>query len=785
MSFSFESTRVQQPFNQPTTTAAGNTYKFAHRRQNLDGQHSLWRVGPDTELPATFTPEPYGDDYLKDEFLMSDDNGVTWRIVTAAANHQGALTVSAFDSAWAVTVNADNQQSYLPPTSLGTFSATESPSRTFYLVNFSNSLATLGFNVIDTVTELVASQYSGQVQLELEGVYFQVGNGNPNTSFNKTLIWQTPPQSLNAFALSLPTNAFCKLTLTLINFPQGGIQSSSVDFGLEFTANPSQFPIGLDHVWLQGSRLVDNQAGFNADLVSSSVANTINIAPFAVNILGSAYYQATNLSFIRTPSGTVNYRLQATSELNTQIVESTEALPANSVSLVTFDFDGTTITNITNIAPIRTSNYGHLSDATIARGRFISVNSSGEPTLATSATEVIGVSLFTDSGYFTPSGLVWLETSAAISVGSFLQPNAQGKAASSASGPAVALSSSTGADQFILAQLGASGSSSGGGGGSTTLASLTDTDLTTSPPTDGQALVYNSTNSNWEPGTITAGSGASGAGGAYIPVETITTSGSQASVSLDVSSGVQNYFLVSNWKGSATTYMRLIANGDTTPANYQSNAIFSGSSFLGDVQNESRISYSETGNSRSNLSFTWISLDPISNNIQWRTIGHYISGSANINQMDIQATHLAGTDTAINSLELTLQSGNFNNNSEFRLYALKDTNNDPAAKTLITEQTSTAYTLTLTDAGLNKLLELNNASAITLTVPLDSTTNFPVGSTISFVQQGAGQVTVAPETVGVTINSANGHLLTRAQYSSATLIKRATNEWTLIGDITT
>ncbi|MCZ7593713.1 MAG: hypothetical protein M5U16_01455 [Hyphomicrobium sp.] len=50
------------------------------------------------------------------------------------------------------------------------------------------------------------------------------------------------------------------------------------------------------------------------------------------------------------------------------------------------------------------------------------------------------------------------------------------------------------------------GGGSGGGGGSSTLAGLTDVDVST-PPTDGQSLVWNNSASNWEPGTVSGGGG--------------------------------------------------------------------------------------------------------------------------------------------------------------------------------------------------------------------------------------------------------------------------------------
>jgi hypothetical protein len=94
-------------------------------------------------------------------------------------------------------------------------------------------------------------------------------------------------------------------------------------------------------------------------------------------------------------------------------------------------------------------------------------------------------------------------------------------------------------------------------------------------------------------------------------------------------------------------------------------------------------------------------------------------------------------------------------------------------------QTGTTYTLVLTD--LSKLVELNNASSITLTVPSNSSVAFAVGDRIDLLQTGAGQVTVAGSG-GVTVNGTPG-LKLRTQWSAATLIKRATDTWVLVGDL--
>ena len=91
------------------------------------------------------------------------------------------------------------------------------------------------------------------------------------------------------------------------------------------------------------------------------------------------------------------------------------------------------------------------------------------------------------------------------------------------------------------------------------------------------------------------------------------------------------------------------------------------------------------------------------------------------------------------------------------------------------------YTLVLTDVG--KFIDMDKATAVTLTVPLNSSVAFPIGTQIIIRQKGVGQVTVTP-IGGVTLNNANG-LITYGQYSVVALIKLATDTWAIFGDTTT
>ena len=93
-------------------------------------------------------------------------------------------------------------------------------------------------------------------------------------------------------------------------------------------------------------------------------------------------------------------------------------------------------------------------------------------------------------------------------------------------------------------------------------------------------------------------------------------------------------------------------------------------------------------------------------------------------------------------------------------------------------QTGTTYTLVLSDAS-NGFITLDNGAAITVTIPLESSVAFSIGSTVSFFQLGAGQVTFVGEG-GVTLLASPGLKLI-GQYSGATAVKAATNTWYIIG----
>ena len=97
----------------------------------------------------------------------------------------------------------------------------------------------------------------------------------------------------------------------------------------------------------------------------------------------------------------------------------------------------------------------------------------------------------------------------------------------------------------------------------------------------------------------------------------------------------------------------------------------------------------------------------------------------------------------------------------------------------VTNAQTASYTLVLADSG--KMVEMGVASGNTLTVPPNSSVAFPIGTTLTVLQTGAGQCTLTAG-AGVTVNGTPG-LKLRTTWSSATLIKRATDTWVAVGDM--
>jgi hypothetical protein len=97
----------------------------------------------------------------------------------------------------------------------------------------------------------------------------------------------------------------------------------------------------------------------------------------------------------------------------------------------------------------------------------------------------------------------------------------------------------------------------------------------------------------------------------------------------------------------------------------------------------------------------------------------------------------------------------------------------------LVEQTA-SYVLATHDSG--KVVKMDSSTSVVVTLPSNTTAPLPIGSVITIVQTGTGEVSFTEDT-GVTIRSKNSYKKLNTQYSGAQVVKLDTNIWLLIGDI--
>lgn len=103
----------------------------------------------------------------------------------------------------------------------------------------------------------------------------------------------------------------------------------------------------------------------------------------------------------------------------------------------------------------------------------------------------------------------------------------------------------------------------------------------------------------------------------------------------------------------------------------------------------------------------------------------------------------------------------------------------------LNSQTGTTYTPVLNDQ-YQVLVITSNAGTKTVSIPTDASVAFPTGTAITFLNTGAGALTinaVTPATTTITSAGATSASPTVGQYRSACAIKTAANAWTVVGAV--
>tara|TARA_R100000734_G_C3300571_1_gene91272 strand:+ start:294 stop:986 length:693 start_codon:yes stop_codon:yes gene_type:complete len=91
----------------------------------------------------------------------------------------------------------------------------------------------------------------------------------------------------------------------------------------------------------------------------------------------------------------------------------------------------------------------------------------------------------------------------------------------------------------------------------------------------------------------------------------------------------------------------------------------------------------------------------------------------------------------------------------------------------------TSYQLASSDA--NGVIVATNSSPVTIDIVPNALTAIPIGTTVTIIQEGAGQVTVQGSGA-TTINASGGKIKSAAQYAVMNLVKTQTDIWYLSGE---
>jgi hypothetical protein len=187
--------------------------------------------------------------------------------------------------------------------------------------------------------------------------------------------------------------------------------------------------------------------------------------------------------------------------------------------------------------------------------------------------------------------------------------------------------------------------------------------------------------------------------------------------------------------------------------------------------------YPVAGYASTTVPYSWSGIHDFTNTVNFDSV---LNAKAGINNFLDPATRDLVIPSPINGIVVFIRQTNegqilnqiqYYYNGAWRIYG---DNAQLSSKT-------TSFTLSLADSG--RTIDAESSTSITVTIPLNSSVPFLVGTQIAFIQTGAGQLVFDPAS-GVTLLSKNSNKKIAARYSPATLIQKSANTWVLIGDLT-
>lgn len=431
----------------PTVTSGTGTYKIAQRRVNRAGLVTEWVEGSGLyALPATITHIPYTDTYafLRDEFVVSADGGLTWRVVPTLTPSGGAYTIPAFSGSWVAATNGDTQDTPEPTLDFGEYSAGVSPTLTRY-TRLNRPCSSLTLNLVSG---------SGATYVELDGRFTMaiagvLTNSGALGTQQVTLTWGLQNDTVPLVASQ---GSIVKLTFGLVNFPASGYSPASQSFRVNVI--PDAFVGVAVTDWLSGYRWVEPGQGWGLPTITRVSATESRVEPQVINLAGNQLRVTAPLTF-PTVEGTA-YKLVFSPSGGPRLASDTYTLVPGEVLACRFTPTSTGV-QIHSLPPLRNPNR-------VPCNTGIPVGAPVGKDGGAWVSDYLGVS--TGDGSAVVSGLATLRVSGAIAVGSTLTPSAtSGGCFVPGAGQVRALTPNLSGLGYVIGYALAEGVSSGGGGG--------------------------------------------------------------------------------------------------------------------------------------------------------------------------------------------------------------------------------------------------------------------------------------------------------------------------------
>lgn len=391
----------------------------------------------------TITPQVYqdGDSLLRDEILISNDAGTTWRRAYSGLI-SSPVTISAWSNSWQVVSIGDTQ---MPGSALdaGRFNPGSAPSFDIFLLTESSNFSTVSLRLWDTITGSQASMFAGLVQLVYRG---QLASGTGAlTSGSGVTIWQGSEASTASIPVAGFANQVHKFELTFLGYPPS---LPALSLGFELSINRTVYSIDLADDWAEGSLWLNPDKQFLwPPLKPTTTGGNVTVERFA--IAGSGVALLNSGPITRTlANGTHWLSMSPTGE-----VSLASTVPAGNYPVAKAIVSGNVLTRVFPACTFRASRLVGPAGAGLVPYRFI--NFSNGLLVPSAGTTGSTVRVSTNStGAHVTSGFALVEAGEAILVGSNIQANSNGKAINeSGIGLGVALSEAYADGDLILVQL--------------------------------------------------------------------------------------------------------------------------------------------------------------------------------------------------------------------------------------------------------------------------------------------------------------------------------------------